>query len=131
MKNATKSTAKKATKKTAAAAPVEAAPKATTKKAEKVESTDLAVHINPSGRVCFGKVAAARIGDLGFMKITVDGKLVRMIATATETETPIRRASGRPYVSATKQLKEAGIFAGTAVDLVATPYNHRGFDFKA
>jgi hypothetical protein len=99
--------------------------------APKAASTELEVHINPSGRVCFGKLAAARIGDMGFMTITHEGKVLRMVATNRETETPIRRASGRPYISATKELKAAGLFNDEAADLVPQPYNHHGFDFKA
>jgi hypothetical protein len=97
-------------------------------KAAKPVDDSLRIHINPSGRVCFGKMAAARIGDLGFMKITPDGKSVRMIATATETETPIRRAGGRPYITATKELRDAKIFDGAALDLIAKPINSHGFE---
>jgi hypothetical protein len=41
-----------------------------------------------------------------------------------------RRARGRPYVSATRQLKPL-CFDGTKVlDTEAAPYNHHGCEFK-
>src|SRR5262245_56286702 len=59
-------------------------------------STTLEIHINKTGRVCFGKNAAARIGDLAHMLMTADGKQVRMVAKeeATENTVEIRRANG-------------------------------------
>ena len=64
------------------------------------------------------------------MTITADGTLVRMKAQEKTSEGAIyiKRASGRPYVSATKILKATGKFDGTrALDLVASPYNSHGF----
>jgi hypothetical protein len=123
----------------ASAKAIEPAEKPAPKKAKKAAApkpepnSELSVHINPSGRVCFGKAAAARIGDMAFMTITHEGKLLRMIATNRQSEGAfdINRASGRPYVSATKILKAAGLFNGEAADLIAEPYNGHGFDFKA
>ena len=48
-------------------------------------STALEIHINATGRLCFGK-AAARIGDLAHMQITIEGKEVRMVAIGTELQ---------------------------------------------
>ncbi|HEY7338051.1 MAG TPA: hypothetical protein VH639_24405 [Bryobacteraceae bacterium] len=121
MKNTTK------TKKAAAKA---AAPKKAAKPA-KTESTDLAIHINPSGRICFGKAAAERIGELGFMAVSQTDHTLRLQATAKETDTAIRRANGRPYITATQELKASGLFSGKAVDLIAKPVNGHGFELTA
>jgi hypothetical protein len=78
MKNAQKNTAVKAAKKTApnkgitvvqgAKQAAKAAKAKTAKQAAKTApketNGELAIHINKTGRVCFGKLAAARIGDL-------------------------------------------------------------------
>jgi hypothetical protein len=125
MKNATKTTKKttpaaapKATKKTAAAKPEAPA--------------TLDIHINVTGRVCFGRHAAARIGDLAHMLVKVDGKTLRLIARkdATDESVDIRRAGKRPYISATKALKELGWEGKKALDLVADPINSHGFACK-
>ena len=99
---------------------------------KKPASTELAIHINKTGRVCFGKAAAARIGDMAHMLITIEGKQVRMVAQAkaTEATTDIRRAGKRPYVSATKLLKTTGFDGTRALDIVAAPFNSHGFEFK-
>jgi hypothetical protein len=70
---------------------------------------------------------------MAYMVMTADGQKVRMQAHEKQVEGAvyINRASGRPYVSATKLLKSTGAFDGTkALDLVAAPYNSHGFDFK-
>ena len=101
-------------------------------KTAKPASTALDIHINKTGRVCFGKNAAARIGDLGFMTMTIDGKTVRLLATAKQADGSllVRRANGRPYVSATKLLKTTGFDGKKALDITAAPFNSHGFDFK-
>src|SRR5215472_11364843 len=133
-KGTTKKAAQATTGKTAGnAAPIEVpkAPAKTTRKAsEKRASTALEIHINKTGRVCFGKNAAARIGDLGHMLITAEGKHVRVVAKeeATENTVEIRRANGRPYVSATRFLKPLGFDGSKPLDIEATAYNSHGFE---
>jgi hypothetical protein len=138
-KNVTTKKTAKATGKAAAANDATVAqtvPRATKtpKKAaeKKPASTALEIHINKTGRVCFGKNAAARIGDLGHMLMTGEGKQVRMVAKkeAAENTVEIRRANGRPYVSATKFLKLLGFDGSKPFDIEAAAYNTHGFEFK-
>jgi hypothetical protein len=106
--------------------------KSKAKKPAKAESAALTIHINKTGRVCLGKTAAARIGDPGHMLMTIDGKQVRMVAKAAATDNTIeiRRANGRPYVSATRFLKPLGFDGSKALDIQAAAYNSHGFEFK-
>lgn len=92
----------------------------------------LSIHINKTGRVCFGKAAALRIGDLGFMTIAAEGKAVKMTARkdATEGALDINRANGRPYVSAMRLLKGLGFTGKDALDVEAKAVNGHGFEFK-
>jgi hypothetical protein len=92
----------------------------------------LEIHVNKTGRICFGRAAAARIGDMKFMAASAEGKVMRFVAKPKQTEgdLPIRRAAGnRPYLSATKLLKEYGFTGERAHDAVAKPYNTHGFEF--
>ena len=93
----------------------------------------LAVHVNKTGRVCFGKAAAERIGDLGYMMITVAGNRITMTAQKKDSEGAlgIGRANGRPYVSATKILKATGAFDGSAaLDFEAKPVGETGLEIR-
>lgn len=105
-----------------------AAPKAPNNDA----SSALEIHINKTGRVCFGRAAAARIGDMAFMTAIIEGKQVRLVATAKQADGSllIRRANGRPYLSATKLLKPLGFDGTKALDIEAKAYNSHGFEFK-
>jgi hypothetical protein len=141
-KNATKTTTpakaannRKAAGKAAATNDGSTEIKASTAKAAKpasAESAALAIHINKTGRVCFGKTAAARIGELARMLITIDGKQVCMVAKkeATENTVEIRRANGRPHVSVTRFLKPLGFYGTKALDIEAAAYKSHGFEFK-
>jgi hypothetical protein len=66
------------------------------------------------------------------MLITIDGKQVRMVAKkdATDNTIEIRRANGRPYVSATGILKPLGFDGSKALDIESAAYNSHGFEFK-
>ena len=101
-------------------------------KAAKADDSILAIHINATGRVCFGRAAAARIAGLGHMLMTAEGKQVRMLAKkdATENTVEIRFAGGRPYVSATRFLKPLGFDGTKPLDIQAAPYNSQGFEFQ-
>ena len=112
---------------------VKAAPKAEkAPKAPRADNGILAIHINATGRVCFGRAAAARIAGLSHMLMTAEGKLVRMLAKkeATENTVEIRHANGRPYVSATRFLKPLGFDGTKPLDIGAAPYNSHGSEFK-
>lgn len=89
-----------------AAAP--ATKKVEAKKTETPADDTLRIYVNKTGRVCFGRTAANRIGDLRYMTIAIDGKRIKRVATdkAREATVEIRRANDRPYISATKALKE-------------------------
>lgn len=125
MSKAVKTAAKKATK---------TAAKASSRTAQAAAPTngDLAIHINKTGRVCFGRAAAERIGELAWMTVAAAGKGLRMVAKAKETEgaLPIRRANGRPYVSATRALKDFGFDGTKAYDVEASAHNATGFEFR-
>src|SRR5262245_62173942 len=97
-------------------------------KAAKADDSILAIHINATGRVCFGRAAAARIAGLGHMLMTAEGNQVRMVAKkeATENTVEIRYANGRPYVSATGFLKRLGLDGTKPLDIEAAPYNSHG-----
>ena len=119
----------KAAKATAPAAEPKAKKAAKAEKVEKPAATELRVHINKTGRVCFGKLAAERIGEASYMVITAEGKTVKLVpaAKATEGAVDINLGGGRPYVSATKILKATGGFDGSApLDLVAKAINGNG-----
>uniref|UniRef100_Q01RL7 Uncharacterized protein n=1 Tax=Solibacter usitatus (strain Ellin6076) TaxID=234267 RepID=Q01RL7_SOLUE len=91
-----------------------------------------AIHVNKTGRVCFGKDAAERMGDSPFCKLWIEGKLVRLGPTKKEVEGAVlvRDASGRPYISATKQFKPLGFDGSRAYDCEAKPYGNAGFEFR-
>jgi hypothetical protein len=96
------------------------------------DNSILAIHVNRTGRICFGRTAAARIAGLGHMLMTADGNTVRMVAMekATEHTVEIRSAGGRPYVSATKLLNPLGFDGTKPLDVEAAPINHHGFEFR-
>lgn len=129
-KTAEKATSKKAvTMKAAKAAAAKAAPK---KAAAPKAAAELALHINKTGRVCFNKTAAERLGEKAdYMAITVNGKAVRMTPTAKGTEgaVDINRANGRPYVSAMRLLKGLGFTGEESVDVIARPVNGTSLEF--
>lgn len=114
--------AKKAPEKAAAAAP-----KATEKA--------LDIHINKTGRFCFSATAKERMADYLYPKghciVEVKGNTVRldMVSKAAENTTPVRDASGRPYISATKAIKPLGFDGSQSYDFVAKAYGKAGFEF--
>jgi outer membrane biosynthesis protein TonB len=114
----------------AAAPKPEAKPKA--EAAPKPKATEFAIHINKTGRVCFGKDAAERLGDSPFCTLKIDGKIVRLEPVKKEVEgaIPVRDASGRPYISATKQFKPLGFDGSRPYDIEAKPYGNAGFEFR-
>jgi hypothetical protein len=92
----------------------------------------LAIHINKTGRVCFGKQAAARLGESPFCTLTIEGQRIRLEPTkeAADGALPVRDASGRPYISATKQFKPLGFDGSRPYDIDAKPYGNAGFEFR-
>lgn len=121
--------APKAPKAAAPKAPKAAAPKA----AEKAPA--LAIHINKTGRVCFGKDAAVRLGGIEainkHMAMKIEEGLVRIDIAAPGADTlPIRDGGGRPYISATRQFKPLGFDGSKPYDLEAKPYGTAGFEFR-
>lgn len=109
-------------KKAEGGSPAEPAPK----------NTDLAIHVNKTGRVCFGKVAAARLDGYKYMVITVDGQTITFVPHSKPREGAVNigDASGRPYVSATKLLKQVGFDGSKPLDLIATPVGDAGLQVK-
>ncbi len=107
--------------------------KPTPKKAAK-PAADLALHVNHSGRICFGKTAAERINGLQFMTIVTDeaARTMKLIARKDEADdaVAIRSASGRPYISALKQLKSLGFTGDDSLDVLADAIDHNGFSFE-
>jgi len=124
-----KNTKKAATTQTPKAIAKKTAPAAKTLKAD---AGALEIHINKTGRICFGKTAAARIGNLGFMTLAADGKEVKLIASAKSSDdaVEIRRAGKRPYVSGARFLKAFGFDGKKALDITAAPLNGTGFRFR-
>ena len=61
----------------------------------------------------------------------LNGKVITLTAKPKESEgaLPVRRANGRPYVSATSLLKECGFDGSKAYDVEAKPVNSHGFSF--
>lgn len=124
----------------APAAPKAAAKPAAAPKAAAPAKDTLAIHINKTGRVCFAKDAAARLESAfkptdkqKFCTLAVDDKgNVRMEPSAKQTDGAliIRDASGRPYVSATKQFKPLGFDGSRPYDIEAKPYGAAGFEFR-
>jgi hypothetical protein len=106
--------------------------KPTAAKPAEAKADTMAIHVNKTGRVCFGKDAAARLGDAKYCAMATDKGMVRLTPTnkATPDALPIRKASGRPYISATKQFKPLGFDGSRAIDIEAKPYGNAGFEFR-
>jgi hypothetical protein len=95
----------------------------------------ISIHINRTGRVCFGKDAAQRLGNFfpdGYMTLAIEDGTVRLTPTNKKVEgaVDIRNASGRPYISATKQFKPLGFDGSRAMDIEAKPFGDAGFEFR-
>jgi hypothetical protein len=106
--------------------------KPTAAKPAEAKGETMAIHVNKTGRVCFGKDAAARLGDAKFCAMAIDKGLVRLTPTnkATPDALPIRKASGRPYISATRQFKPLGFDGSDPINVQAKPYGAAGFEFR-
>jgi hypothetical protein len=127
-KIAEKPSAKPATK--PATKPAAAAAKPATKPAEKPAAA-LAIHVNKTGRVCFGREAAVRLGKPEYCAVSVDKGVIRIEPTKkADGALPVRDASGRPYISATRQFKPLGFDGSRAYDCDAKPYGSSGFEFR-
>jgi hypothetical protein len=102
----------------------------TAPKAAKADS--FAIHVNKTGRVCFRRAAAERLGGAPFCKLTMEGKLVRLEPTKKDADgaLTVRKASGRPYISATKQFKPLGFDGSRTYDIEAKAYGKAGFEFR-
>lgn len=96
----------------------------------KAEAYD--IHINKTGRVCFSKLAAERLGDAPFCKLSIDGKLIRIEPSKKDIDgaLTVRDASGRPYISATRQFKPLGFDGSRPYDIEAKPFGAAGFEFR-
>jgi hypothetical protein len=121
--------------KTAPAAKPKAMPKADAAPKDKAKADGFAIHVNKTGRVCFGNDAAERISAFvpdGFMTLEIANDLVRLQPTNNSVDgaLPIRDASGRPYVSATRQFKALGFDGRRALDIEAKPFGKAGFTFR-
>jgi hypothetical protein len=98
----------------------------------------LAIHVNKTGRVCFAKDAAARLAAFfgesqsRYCLLAIDGGIVRLEPSKKQADgaLPVRDASGRPYVSATKQFKPLGFDGSRPYDIEAKPYGAAGFEFR-
>ncbi len=91
----------------------------------------LAIHINKTGRVCFAKAAAARLGDAPYCTVSIEGKIVRLEPTKkADGALPVRDASGRPYISATRQFKPLGFDGSRPYDIEAKAFGTAGFEFS-
>jgi hypothetical protein len=126
--------AAKAEPKAAKAAKAAAAEPKAAKAAKAAAGSTIAIHINKTGRVCFGKLASERIGkDFSHAAVQAEGKTIQIVPTskAGDNTTEIRWAGNRPYISATKVLKATGAFDGSkAFDIEALPLNSHGFKFQ-
>ena len=95
------------------------------------------IHVNNTGRVCFGRSAAARLSEAGFtidvvyyMLLVIDKGIIRLEPTLKESEIEVRNGGGRPYISLTRQMRPLGFEPNTgALDVVAKPYGKAGFEF--
>jgi hypothetical protein len=92
----------------------------------------LAIHINKTGRVCFGKDAAARLGEAKYLSVAIDGETIRLdtLDNVQEGALTVRDANGRPYVSAACQLKQFGFDGSRSYNIEAKPYGKAGFEFE-
>ena len=128
--------AKIVTAKPAAAAPKPAAPKLAAKPAAAADK--FKIHINSTGRVCFAKDAAERLlsafkaSDSKYCLVAVDKGIVRLDPQKKQIDgaVNVKFASGRPYVSATKQMKPLGFDGSRPYDIEAKPYGAAGFEFR-
>lgn len=66
------------------------------------------------------------------MTLAIDNGTVRLEPSKKQTEgaLPVRSASGRPYVSATKQFKPLGFDGSRPYDIEAKPFGNAGFEFR-
>jgi hypothetical protein len=103
--------------------------------ADKANSTAFALHVNKTGRLCFGKDAAKRLTDYlpnGFMSIAVTDGNIQLEPSNKKAEgmVDIRDGGGRPYISAAKQMKPLGFDGSRAYDCIARPFGAAGFEFR-
>lgn len=106
-----------------------------TKKAAKAtepKEATLGIHVNRTGRVCFGKLATERIGQVEFMMLTAkDGKVrFQPLAKYADGAHPVRWAGNRPYVSATSILKELGFDGSKGLDFIAAPTGSNALEIR-
>ena len=96
------------------------------------------IHINNTGRICFGKDEAARLEGYDYCSIAVDEakKLIRLEPARKQAEgaKEIKYADKeykiRPYISATREMKPLGFDGSRPYDCIAKPYGAAGFEFK-
>jgi len=96
------------------------------------------IHINNTGRICFGVDEAARIEGYDYCSIAVDvaKKLIRLEPARKQAEgaKEIKYADKeykiRPYISATREMKPLGFDGSRPYDCIAKPYGAAGFEFK-
>jgi hypothetical protein len=125
--------AKPAAKPAAAAEP--AKPAAKPAAAAKPKTDEMALHLNKTGRLCFGKEATAYLGDKrpAHMALAIDGKTVRLKPAKSEGDDTCRMgdAAGRPYISAMREFRKAFGFDGAqSLDFTAKPYQGGGLEFR-
>ena len=115
----------------AEATKAEAAPNGAKKADARAKAEAFAIHVNKTGRVCFGKLAAARLGNPPYCALTIDGKIVRLEPTKkADGAIEVHSASGRPYISATRQFKPLGFDGSRPYDIEAKAYGAAGFEFR-
>jgi hypothetical protein len=103
--------------------------------AAKPKGDEMAIHLNKTGRLCFGKEAAAYLGAKkpAHMALAIEGKLIRLKPAKSEGEDTCRMgdAAGRPYISAMREFRKAFGFDGSqSLDFTAKPYGQGGFEFR-
>ena len=115
----------------AKATKAEAAPNGAKKANGAAKGEAFKIHINSTGRVCFGRDAAARLGNPPYCALTIDGKIVRLEPTKkADGAIEVHSASGRPYISATRQFKPLGFDGSRPYDIEAKAYGAAGFEFR-
>ena len=111
------------------------------KPAKPAPEAELEIHVNKTGRVCFGRNAAARLASAGFaidtvyhMTMAIDkGGLIRLSPTFTASDDTkeVRAGGGRPYISATREFKPLGFTGDKALDIEnVKAYGKAGFELR-
>jgi hypothetical protein len=94
------------------------------------------IHINKTGRICFNQEAAEHMGDPKFMKVEVDGGVIRLEPTNEEIDGALLVSypkAGYPYISegqALPLLRPLGFDGGRPYDIEPKCYGTGAFEFR-